>query len=172
WAVVIGVDSYDDSRDSLHGCVSDALNFQDYLVNDLKVPVKQTQLLLSPNPEHTPHTNVVGSTTTDHLRHSIPTRSNIISVLVGICKNTEIRWGHNIIIFFAGHGTCYPCAKYFKDTVGGLGTVEALCPMDRGSTTPDISDREMNIILKQICRSKGHRITVFLDCCHSASATR
>ncbi|PBK82958.1 hypothetical protein ARMGADRAFT_872760, partial [Armillaria gallica] len=100
------------------------------------------------------------------------TRSNIISALVGICKNTEIRRGDNIIIFFAGHGTCYPCAKYFKDTIGGLGTVEALCPMDRGSTIPDISDREMNIILKQICRSKGHRITVFLDCCHSASATR
>ncbi|PBK83613.1 hypothetical protein ARMGADRAFT_1037781 [Armillaria gallica] len=154
-AVVIGVDAYNDSRDSLHGCVSDALNFQDYLVNDLKVPVKQTQLLLSPNAEHTPHTNIVRSTTTDHLCHSIPTRSNIISALVGISKNTEIRWGDNIFFFFAGHGTCYPCAKYFKDTIGGLGTVEALCPMDRGTTIPDISDREINIILKQICRSKA-----------------
>ncbi|KAK0429546.1 hypothetical protein EV421DRAFT_1662480, partial [Armillaria borealis] len=135
WAVIIGVDAYENPRDSLHGCVSDALNFQDYLVKDLKVPVKQIQLLLSPNPEHMPHTN-----------------------------NTKIGRGDNIIIFFSGHGTCYPCSIYFKDTIRGLGTVEALCPMDRGSTIPDISDREINIILKQICRSKGHRITVFLDC--------
>ncbi len=172
WAVVIGIDAYDNPRDSLHGCVSDALNFKDYLVKVLKVPVVQIQLLLSPNPEHATRTNVVGSTGAGRIRRSIPTRSNIISALVGISENTEIGRGDNIIVFFSGHGTCYPCAMYFTDTIGWQGNVEALCPMDRGSTTPDISDREMNIILKQICRSKGHRITVFLDCCHSASATR
>ncbi|KAK0227237.1 hypothetical protein EDD85DRAFT_727215, partial [Armillaria nabsnona] len=144
WAIVIGIDAYDNPRDSLHGCVSDALNFKDYLVKDLKVPVEQIQLLLSPDPEHATRTNV----------------------------NTKIGHGDNIIVFFSGRGTCYPCAMYFTDTIGGQGNVEALCPMDRGSTIPDISDREMNIILKQICRSKGHRITVFLDCCHSTSATR
>ncbi|PBK84610.1 hypothetical protein ARMGADRAFT_909369, partial [Armillaria gallica] len=154
WAVVIGIDAYNNPRDSLHGCVSDALNFMDYLVKDLKVPVEQIQLLLS------------------RIRHSIPTRSNIISALVGISENTKIRCGDNIIVFFSGHGTCYPCTMYFTDTIGGQGNVKALCPMDRGLTIPDISDREMNIILKQICHSKGHRITVFLDCCHSASATR
>ncbi len=40
------------------------------------------------------------------------------------------------------------------------------------SIIPDISDREINIILKCICHVKGHQITVILDCCHSGGATR
>ncbi|PBK82915.1 hypothetical protein ARMGADRAFT_1089818 [Armillaria gallica] len=171
-AIIIGIDAYNNPWDSLHGCISDALNFKDYLAKDLKVPVEKIQLLLSRNSEHTTCTNVVGSTSAGHIRRSIPTRSNIVSALVGISENTKIGWGDNTIVFFSGHGTCYPCTMYFMDMIGGQGNVEALCPMDWGLTTPDISDREMNIILKQICHSKGHRITVFLDCCHSASATR
>ncbi|PBK82945.1 hypothetical protein ARMGADRAFT_945708, partial [Armillaria gallica] len=150
-AIIIGVDAYDNPWDLLHGCISDALNFKDYLIKDLKVLVEKIQLLLSRNSEHATCTNVVGSTG---------------------AENTKIRWGDNTIIFFSGHETYYPCTMYFMDTIGGQGNVEALCPMDQGSTTLDISDREMNIILKQICCSKGHRITVFLDCCHSASVTR
>ncbi len=57
-------------------------------------------------------------------------------------------------------------------------TLEALCPIDRGTPDvdgapiSDISDREINTILDQISRVKGHQITVILDCCHSGGATR
>ncbi len=37
---------------------------------------------------------------------------------------------------------------------------------------PDISDRELNTILTLISLSKGHRITVILDCCHSGGVSR
>ncbi len=56
--------------------------------------------------------------------------------------------------------------------------VEALCPMDRdtldssGAIIPDITDRELNAILKQISYAKGNRITFILDCCHAGSVTR
>ncbi|KAK0213449.1 peptidase C14, caspase domain-containing protein, partial [Desarmillaria ectypa] len=149
WAFLIGIDAYNDTRDSLQGCVSDALAFRKYLTEVLKVPAEKIQLLLSPNP-----------------------KPNIIRTLINISTSTKIQPGDQIILYFSGHGTSYPCATYFTDTIGGQGNIEALCPMDRGSIIPDISDREINIILKQICRSKGHRITVFLDCCHSASGTR
>ncbi|KAK0462806.1 hypothetical protein IW261DRAFT_1576166 [Armillaria novae-zelandiae] len=70
-------------------------------------------------------------------------------------------------------------SSYFKDNIGGNGNIEALCPMDRTSRyiphrsiVPDISDREISVILKRICHAKGHRITVILDCCHSGGGTR
>ncbi len=37
---------------------------------------------------------------------------------------------------------------------------------------PDISDRELYTILAEISRTKGHHITVILDCCHSSGVTR
>ncbi len=45
-------------------------------------------------------------------------------------------------------------------------------PDENGVTIPDISDKEFNSILSQISRSKGHHITVILDCCHAGSITR
>ncbi len=56
--------------------------------------------------------------------------------------------------------------------------IETLCPIDRdtldanGVLIPDISDRELNTLLTQISREKGHRITVILDCCHSGGVSR
>ncbi len=43
---------------------------------------------------------------------------------------------------------------------------------ENGVTIPDISDKEFNSILSQISCSKGHHITVILDCCHAGSITR
>ncbi len=63
-------------------------------------------------------------------------------------------------------------------SISGTGSIEALYPMDRdmpdenGVTIPDISEREFNSILTQISRSKGHRIMVILDCCHTGSITQ
>ncbi len=45
-------------------------------------------------------------------------------------------------------------------------------PDENGVTIPDISERKFNSILTQISRSKGHQITVILDCCHTGSITR
>ncbi len=41
-----------------------------------------------------------------------------------------------------------------------------------GAIIPDITDRELNAILKQISYAKGNRITFILDCCHAGSVTR
>ncbi len=46
------------------------------------------------------------------------------------------------------------------------------CPDEDGNPVPDISDREFNSILTQICCSEGHRITVILDCSHAGRSTR
>ncbi|SJL12686.1 uncharacterized protein ARMOST_16117 [Armillaria ostoyae] len=111
---------------------------------------------------------------------SIPTRANIIDTLLSLSTNSEIENGDNIIIYFAGHGSIYFCSEYppYEGTsVADRGSIEALCPIDRTPpdsevTIPDISDREINTILKEISRTKGRRITFILDCCHSSGVTR
>ncbi|KAK0452744.1 uncharacterized protein EV420DRAFT_1558223 [Desarmillaria tabescens] len=119
---------------------------------------------------------------------SIPSRVNIIRTLLSVMTNPQIEYGDNIIVYYSGHGSHYSCSEYFqsRDTdsddeessAAGSGSIEALCPMDRntldtnGIPVPDISDREINTILFQISRIKGHRITLILDCCHSGGMTR
>lgn len=148
---------------------------KDYLLKDLGVPEDRLQLLLGPN-EHMSRT------------YDIPSRSNIIGRLLSLITNPDIMNGDNIIIYFSGHGSNYSWFDYYSqqahdsdcafDDVLATGSVEALCPIDRnepdekGCPIPDISDREINIILSELSRVKGNRITLILDCCHSSSASR
>ncbi len=107
-----------------------------------------------------------------------PTRANIIASLLRLSTDSRIKEGDNILIHFSGHGSKYFCSDYphYKATSAGTGTIEVLCPIDRdeghGGMVPDISDREINVILSEISRTKGHRITLILDCCHSSGLTR
>ncbi|KAK0193115.1 caspase domain-containing protein [Armillaria mellea] len=162
WAVLIGIDAYKISP--LRGCVSDALTMESYLVKDLGVPKERIQRLLGP----TEHRSLNDST--------VPSRANIISSLHSLVDNPQIECGDNIIIYFSGHGSCYSPSDL--DHGAGMGSIEALCPIDREDLDaddvliPDISDREINCILKEISRTKGNHITFILDCCHSGSVTR
>ncbi len=97
---------------------------------------------------------------------------------------TEVNHLGNLLMMFIS--ISYPCSEYYFDkdppcttvSIAGTGSIEAMCPMDRGALDencvpiPDIRDGEFNSILTQISRSKGHQITVILDCCHAGSITR
>ncbi len=161
----------------MRGCVADALAVKQYLVEDLLVPKDRIQSLLgSTNHRDTSQTDM----------SSIPSRENILSALLSLITNPDIERGDPIIIFFAGHGSRYALSDYdndedsdFDEEDGHLHKfVEALCPIDRDTIDsndmpiPDISDRELNTILSILSRTKGHRITVILDCCHAGSVTR
>ncbi len=129
-----------------------------YLTEHLHVPTDRIQLLLG-SEEHTSSADPIN-----------PSRANIIGALFGIIDNSGILSGDNIIIFYAGHGSCFA----FEGIEGGaIEHIEALCPIDRdtigddGQPVPDISDREFNTILTRISQVKGHCITVILDCCYS-----
>ncbi len=164
WAVLVGIDEY--SRYPLNGCVTDALAMEQYLTDDLLVPRERIQILLGPR-----------NTVTD--ASSLPSRANILSLLLSLTTNPNIEHGDPIIIFFAGHGSRYPLSDHDDDEDECPPKfAEAFCPMDRGTLDssgvpiPSITDRELNTILSQISRTKGHRITVILDCCHAGSITR
>ncbi|KAK0431850.1 hypothetical protein EV421DRAFT_2064352, partial [Armillaria borealis] len=163
WAVLIGIDAYKSSP--LRGCVSDALLVEKYLKEEIGVPQERIQRLL-------------GSQDTSSDDPSFPSRINIVNTLLSLVDNPQIEVGDNIIIYFSGHGSGYsPKDYHFGDaedsgSLGGVDeSIEAICPIDRdtidgsGLRVPDISDREINSIFQQISRSKGHRITFFLDAC-------
>ncbi len=107
-----------------------------------------------------------------------PTRANIIDALLNLSVDPRILRGDNIIIYFSGHGSSYFCADYYINGIESAGCIEAICPVDRAprnsfhGSIPDISDRELNTILAEISRIKGHHITCILDCCYSSSVTR
>ncbi|KAK0494909.1 hypothetical protein EDD18DRAFT_1354899 [Armillaria luteobubalina] len=165
WVVIIGIDAY--RQLPLQGCVFDAVTMKTYFY-DLGVPKDRIRLLLG-------HLN-------GPMHDSIfPSRENIIKTLHDIRNNPLIEKGDPIIIYFSGHGSHYLCSDYFYETAGGsahLGSVEAICPADRdeldseGNLISDISDRELNTIISLIRDTKGDKITLILDCCHSGSATR
>ncbi|KAK0186894.1 peptidase C14, caspase domain-containing protein, partial [Armillaria mellea] len=157
-AVLIGIDAYESNP--LRGCVRDTLMVERYLTEDLSVPKHRIQRLLGSN-EHTSLDS-----------YHIPTRVNIIQTLLGLINNAEIQKGDNIIIYFSGHGSRYSTAGYCANTND---SIESLCPIDRtesnGSHIPDISDREINKVLQNISRAKGHHVTFILDCSHAGTTT-
>ncbi|KAK0444830.1 hypothetical protein EV421DRAFT_1735082 [Armillaria borealis] len=171
WAVLIGIDGY--STNPLRGCVADALEMNDYLLNDLRVPKDRIQLLLGPSGKHCDHCIPV--------EYSNPTRANIINTLCDLITNAKIEKDDNIIIYFAGHGSCYdypdcpyPTSFKYGDSetpLKDLRMIRSLCPIDRDAwrnptndeRTPDISNREINAILSQVCIEKGHHITFIQD---------
>ncbi|SJL18008.1 uncharacterized protein ARMOST_21579 [Armillaria ostoyae] len=177
WAVLIGIDGYELP---LRGCVEDVYMMEDYSTHYLGVRPERIQRLLGKGPGDR-------SRSTSNLH---PTRMNIIATLHRLSTNSEIKQGDSIIIFFSGHGSAYHCPECSRRIFDSHSPVrpprseseelhrhrcpiEALCPIDRGTLNiPDISDREMNNILREIYRATGAYITVILDCCHSVGATR
>ncbi|KAK0232064.1 peptidase C14, caspase domain-containing protein [Armillaria nabsnona] len=161
WAVVIGIDNYAHET-QLRGCVSDAISVSRYLIENLGVEENHIQLLLSTTSESLDYT--LGAA------HILATRANIVDTLLGLSTNVDITKDDNILISFSGHGASYRCEDYYSERAG---IIDALCPADRDPANgiPDISDRELSTILAEICRTKGHHITVILDCYHASGAT-
>ncbi|KAK0462288.1 uncharacterized protein EV420DRAFT_1639498 [Desarmillaria tabescens] len=107
--------------------VRDAQLMQEYLTEDLGVPRARIQLL-------------VGSK--EHASPNDP------------MNPSQIAFGDNVIIFYSGHGACYPSHAEEGD---------AVVPSQISATGNSTG------ILTQISRAKGDRIMVILDCCHSGS---
>ncbi|KAJ2924395.1 hypothetical protein H1R20_g12691, partial [Candolleomyces eurysporus] len=152
WALLIGNDRYPQSP--LRGAVNDSMAWKVYLIDFLGVPE-------------------------DHITHiENAKRETMVTALYNLRDNDKIKEGDHILFAYAGHGSRYDAQVYsFEDDIGHrAGSIEALCPVDRGLPrrrgTPDISDREVLLILSEIHDQTKADITVVLDCCHSGGGTR
>ncbi|KAF9056815.1 caspase domain-containing protein [Rhodocollybia butyracea] len=166
--VIVGINKYDDPRTpALRGCVNDALLFRSYLMQDLSVPADQITTLLSRTSDE-----ILPSLRDIPFPCNAPTRQNILNALYDLHDNPNIKPNDSIIIFYAGHGQSYRAADAgYECTSLNTGSIEAISPVDRSELVPDISDREINVILGEIAK-KCPNITLILDCCHAGGGTR
>ncbi|PBK93861.1 hypothetical protein ARMGADRAFT_1079356 [Armillaria gallica] len=151
WVVIIGIDAYD--QFPLDGAFRDAKMMLKYFIEDLGVPHTRIQCLLAPR-------SIKKGEAANFER---PTRANIIHALYSLVTNKAIEPGDNIVVYFSGHGSCYPISEQ-------QGSMQCLCPVDRdtidaaGKPVLDIGGTELCVILSQVRHAKGDRITAILDC--------
>ena len=146
WALLIGNNAY--PKAPLGGCVNDVNLIKNYLKQYLNVPL-------------------------DHIRAlRDATRETLINAFYDLRDDERIKPDDNILIHFSGHGSSYDTRDYFTTFASKAGSIEAICPVDRGDSIPDISERELNSILSELRAAKGPNITIILDCCHAGGAVR
>ncbi|KIK51565.1 hypothetical protein GYMLUDRAFT_265768 [Collybiopsis luxurians FD-317 M1] len=146
WVIIVGIHQYYSLR-SLPGAAKDAKDIHSWVLNALKVPVTHVRLLLDASRSE------ILYELHDHFGHASE--------------------GDTILFYYAGHGSSYPAPKNFIAHPKPVASIEAICPVDRGKTVPDISDRELNGIFANLATKCGtNNITVILDCCYSGGMGR
>lgn len=138
WAVLIGVDLYDDSRfDPLRFCGSDVLALRDMLVRTAGFPANQVIVL------HDKHTD----------RQQFPRRLVIESTLRLVLAN--VRPPDLLLVSFSGHGMHLRGTSY-------------LCPSDANQDEPAVtmlSLRQLYLRLERECLAAQK--VVFIDACRN-----
>jgi hypothetical protein len=93
WAMVIGVDKYEERGASLRGAVRDALSMRTWLVEDAGVPEGNVKLLLAPDAYPVP----------TGLSYVAPTYANISTAINSLITECGSR-GERFYFHYAGHG--------------------------------------------------------------------
>ena len=148
---MIGINRYD--RSPLKGCIADADDFNDFLVNT--VGANQNDIINlrdweeeSKNPPRGP-----------------ATRANIIAKIQSFKNNGEIRKGDPIVIYFAGHGGQSPYLDWKATHPTSM--IESICPVDihkfpddkgREPEVKGIPDFTLRALLNELSREKGNNI--------------
>lgn len=160
-ALLIGIDRYTGAMAPLRGCVNDIDAMQRILIDRLGVAPDRIHRLASPHDEEVHEIDVPSRPAT---------RDNILAALRAL-DDDRITHADRVFIYYSGHGTGLTVQS------GGVKAArEALVAVDavrdgRGFVSGLVLDVELNALLARIA---GHtrQVTVILDCCHSAGATR
>lgn len=150
-ALLIGIDNYEEQP--LSGCVNDIDQMQSILTSQLAVPTECIRRLEAP---------------TDPIKKSavgaerLPSFVNLVAALQELASD-KVQHGDRVFIYYSGHGSYekLPMAEsYF----------EGLAPLDYENSGL-LFDVELNQLLQDIADRSGD-LSVVLDCCYSAGATR
>lgn len=155
-AVLIGIDAY--TRKPLDGCVNDIDRIQEILLDRLGVPPERITRLAAPRE---------GARHSDRLPSLLPSLEGIRNVLEQLAG--EVGPQDLVFLYYSGHGS-----QARTSVNRAIVAREALLPVDHYN--PDgparlLYDFELNTLLSRIAERAGD-LTVVLDCCHSAGATR
>ncbi|MDI1479273.1 caspase family protein [Polyangium sp. y55x31] len=151
--LLVGIDAY--SRvDPLYGCANDVDALEALLLDRLSVPPDAITKLVAAHP---------GSSRRPRLPEREPTSENLRAALEALAGEA-VRRGDRVFIHYSGHGT--------QVLPRGTRTArEALVPVDALAGGELLFDHWLNDVLRRIA-ARTDDLTVILDCCCSAGATR
>ncbi|MDC3955178.1 caspase family protein [Polyangium jinanense] len=151
--LLVGIDAYP-RVDPLYGCVNDVDALEALLLDRLSVPADSITKLVAPHP---------GSSRRPRLPEGEPTSENLRAALEALAGE-GVRPGDRVFIHYSGHGT--------QVLPRGTRTArEALVPVDALAGGELLFDHWINDVLRRIA-ARTDDLTVVLDCCCSAGATR
>ncbi len=157
--LLIGIDRYPPGYNSLEGCVNDIDAIENLLFEQpsIGIPPDQIQItrLAAPHPNYKSTSRFVEQT-------KWPTRENVITALQDM-TGSAVNGSDRVLIFYAGHGD-------ERQWIGSSVWHETLVPHD-GEKIEDLFDVEINMLVGAIA-AKTSDLTIILNCCHSAGATR
>lgn len=150
-ALLIGIDRYE--RNPLSGCVNDVEDFARFLTQKLGVPDGSIRKLVAPS---------AAAPCTSRPGEAGPTHAAIVAALKALASS-PVQRGDRVLVYYSGHGS-------FDWIPEGRAYFEGLAPLDVDQHGL-LLDIELNPLLQAIAQ-QCHDLTVILDCCHSAGATR
>lgn len=142
-ALLVGINKYKLPGSDLQGCVNDVTNMRHILLTYFGFAVKQIRVVADER----------------------ATKANIMKRLEWLVKGAKP--GDRLIFHFSGHGSQIRDREgdELKDKLD-----EILCPHDMDWDGTYIIDDELDGVFSKI--PKGVNLEVFLDSCHSGTATR
>ena len=147
YALLIGIDRYRVVR-PLQGCVNDTRHAAEFLRQRLGTRLAERRLF---NEDAT--RDAIAEAIRSHLSQAGP--------------------GDAALLWFSGHGSEQPVApEYWHVEPTGMSQT-LVCHDSRDNGVPDMTDKELSLLLDRVADRSAHVIAV-LDCCHSgerASAT-
>lgn len=151
-ALLIGIDAYP-SPNELFACVNDIDAVERLLMSDVGIGLPRDQIklqrLAAPHPDHK-----------SAVRHDRPpTKANIVKAMQALA--TAVVQGDRVLIYYSGHGD--------QGRLSGMsGWHECLVPVDIDKRLWDL---EFNALIMAIAQATDD-VTIILDACNSAGATR
>lgn len=154
--LLIGCNQYPPSQPSLRGCVNDIDAIERLLLDEpgIGTPASQIQItrLADPLTNDTSTSRFISET-------RVPTKANIVAALRAL-GSEDVRRQDRVLIYYSGHG--YQTQRRLSS-----GWFECLVPSDLNY----LYDDELNGLIAAITR-RTTDVTIILDCCHAAGATR
>ena len=145
YALLIGIDRYRVVR-PLQGCVNDTRHAAEFLRQRLGTRLAERRLF---NEDAT--RDAIAEAIRSHLSQAGP--------------------GDAALLWFSGHGSEQPVApEYWHVEPTGMSQT-LVCHDSRDDGVPDMTDKELSLLLDRVADRSAHVIAV-LDCCHSGSGTR
>ena len=158
--LLIGIDAYDGAGASLNGCVNDIDRIQQSLIERVGIGKDRITRLAAPLDDHT-----------TGIPEQLPTLANLRAALEELTTD-KVRPDDRVFIYYSGHGTQVPVKVEGSNDAPAVR--EAIVPTDRvnlGGRNRLLFDWEVNALLARIA-ARTNSVSVVLDCCCSAGATR